>query len=218
MGVEMRVRSRRKTTLAALWLLALLLIGCAVTGQARFYTLESLAGVVPRAEQKGPKEAPIIMGVGPVSLPEYLNRPQIVTRVGKNELRMSEFDRWAEPLKDNISSVLIENLRSLLSPDDISISSWKGRSHIDYRLTVDFIRFDVTAEGEATLVARWSLLRRGTKDIKPINKAAIITLRVAAKGDGYNARVAALNRTLEEFSQEIAKTLRGLPEYAHQKT
>jgi len=203
----MEERFYRRFSLPSLCVLALVLLGCAVTTPARFYLLEPLAGADSTAGRPGAQGA-LTIGIGPVSLPEYLNRPQIVTRAGKNELRMAEFNRWAEPLKENISIVLEENLRALLRPDGISVIAWKGSSRIDYRLSVDVIRFDVTAAGRASLVARWKLWRRGEKAKTISSKTS--TLFASSTGDGYSAMVFALNRTLEEFSREIAKTLKGL--------
>jgi len=202
----MEERFYGRFSLPALCILALVLLGCAVTTPARFYLLEPLAGADSAAGRPGAVET-LTIGIGPVRLPEYLNRPQIVTRAGKNELRMAEFDRWAEPLKENISIVLEENLRVLLRSKGIAVIPWKGSSRIDYRLSVDVIRFDVTTAGKASLVARWSVWRRGEKD-GSITKTS--TLSESSMDDGYNVMVSALNRTLEEFSREVAGTLKGL--------
>jgi len=196
-------------SLFALCILSVVLLGCAVTAPSRFYVLEPIAGADARADVRG-ENAALTIAIGPVSLPGYLDRPQIVTRAGGNELRMAEFERWAEPLKDNISIVLEENLRSLLSSEMIAVKAWKGTHHIDYRLTVDIIRFDVTPRGEASLVARWSLFGRGQKKIRPISKT--ISLKASSSGaEGYSAKVSALNRALTELSKEIARVLKDLP-------
>lgn len=192
----------------ALPLLALLLLGCAVTEPSKFYILEPLTGADTAVETPVVTER-LSIGVGPVTLPEYLNRPQIVTRAGKNEVSLSEFHRWAEPLQDNISLVLIENLRTLLSAQGISISSWKGSTRGDYRVRIDIIRFDVTSTGKATLIARWSLRERGKGGLPPVKRTS--TLRASADGPGYQTKVSALNQTLVEFSSEIAEALRTLP-------
>ena len=58
-----------------------------------------------------------VIGVGPITVPKYLDRPQIVTRSGRNQLALGEFDRWAEPLQDNVLRVLAENLAFLIPTD-----------------------------------------------------------------------------------------------------
>jgi hypothetical protein len=203
----MEKRFYGRSSLPVLCVLALLLLGCAVTMPARFYLLDPLAGA-DSAAGRLEAEGALTIGIGPVSLPEYLDRPQIVTRAGENELLMAEFDRWAEPLKENISIVLEENLQSLLRPEGIAVIPWKGSDRIDYRLSIDILRFDVRAAGKASLVARWSLWRHGEK-AGSITKT-LSTLSASSKGDGYGAMVTALNQTLDDFSREMARTLKSL--------
>ena len=67
--------------------------GCARTPQAKFYILQPSA-----VEQAKPSVSvnDMIIGVGPVDLAEYLNRPQIVTRVSNSEIHLSEFNQYDE--------------------------------------------------------------------------------------------------------------------------
>jgi hypothetical protein len=63
----------------------LALARCAGIAASRYYALS------PLPESSGPAAAPIpdggvAIGVAPVRLPEYLNRPQIVMRTGPNQL------------------------------------------------------------------------------------------------------------------------------------
>ena len=69
----------------------------------------------------------ISLGVGPVRLPGYLDRREIVTRVAQSRFDVSENDRWAEPLDENFTHVLAQNLSVLLGSD--------GSSPIHGRLT-----------------------------------------------------------------------------------
>jgi len=208
----MRESIYSRVSLLTLPLLALLLLGCAVTETSRFYILEPLTGADAVIEAPEVR-AGLSVKVGPLTLPEYLNRPQIVTRAGKNELSLSEFDRWAEPLQDNISLVLIENLRTLLSSEGFYITSWKDSSQGDYRLRVDIIRFDVTTAGKAKLVTRWSLAKRDKGASAPVTRTSTINAssNASSEGTGYKSMVSALNQTLAEFSSEIAGALRALP-------
>ena len=109
-------------TLLILIMLSVVLAGCVGTNPsqpARFYMLS------PTNDTKTPAQANIgegriTIGIGPVEIPEYLNRAQIVTRVSPTELKLAEFDRWAEPLNNNFSRVLAENLTSLLYNDPVA--------------------------------------------------------------------------------------------------
>jgi len=71
--------------------------GCASTEPSRFYILHSLSGSEAET-QIAAAENGVAIGIGPIELPEYLDRPQIVTRLSKNELQLAEFDQWVEPL------------------------------------------------------------------------------------------------------------------------
>jgi uncharacterized lipoprotein YmbA len=54
------------------------------------------------------------IGINPIVVPAYLDRPQIVTRIGANELEMAKFHCWAEPMEDSLGRVLAEDLSNLL--------------------------------------------------------------------------------------------------------
>jgi uncharacterized lipoprotein YmbA len=96
----------------------LITVGCGTTDPARFYTLSPLA--IPGTEAEAAGQG-VAIGVGPIKLPEHLDRPQIVTRTSRNELKLAEFDRWAGSLADDFSRVLAENLSILLSTDRVSV-------------------------------------------------------------------------------------------------
>lgn len=192
------------------WLLACaslsLLAACADSPSARFYVL----GSFPVEAQARAWADDVAVGLGPVELPDYLDRPQIVTRSGENELHLAEFDRWGESLKDNVTVVLAEDLTVLLPSQRVSIYPWKRSTPIDYQLAVRITRFDRTEGGEAVLSARWSVLARDGKEL--LSRESRHVERVA--GDGYGDTVAAMNRALGKFGREIAAALANLPTVA----
>ena len=121
--------------------LLIALIGCGTTTPSKFYTLSPLT----RSEQETRGSGDMIrlsVEVGPVEIPKYLERPQIVTRLSPNKIQPAAFDRWAEPLQDNVLGVLVENLTHLLWADQIVVSSWTGSKSVNYRVPVEVIRFD----------------------------------------------------------------------------
>src|SRR5262245_66066254 len=104
--------------LAVMILVASLLgLGACASTPSRFYILNALTASDTMAATAG-EQGPVI-GVGPIMLPKYLDRPQIVTRASRNQLTLGEFDRWAEPLQDNVTSVLAENLARLIPTDPV---------------------------------------------------------------------------------------------------
>lgn len=192
--------------LAAVTLGAPLMIlgGCASTQPSKFYLLTSL----PDAGTSKPvaaAERGVAIGIGPIELPPYLDRPQIVTRASENQLDLSEFNRWAEPLRDNVARVLAENLSILLSTDRAAAFPWQGSTPIDYQVTVEVIRFEGNAAGQTSLIARWSLFGTGGKEVLLTRKS---DHSVPAAGRDYEAMVSAMSRALADFSREIAAAIK----------
>ncbi len=104
----MRLNFFRKSSAMVLFI-AVLLAGCRSSApQIEFYTLNSLS---PETEKANPTDAAlnIAVGVGPVEIPQALDRPQIVTRTGPNKITLDEFHRWASPLREDFARVLAEN-------------------------------------------------------------------------------------------------------------
>ena len=138
-------------------------------------------------------------------MPEYLDRPQIVTRVSPGEVRLADFERWAEPLKGNFSRVLGENLSLLLATDRISIFPWTGAPHIDYRVIVEVTRFDGAPGNAVLLDSRWSLIQE--QDRKTLmEKRSVIT--IPAEGQDFNGLVAAQSKAVAGLSREIAAAIK----------
>ena len=74
-----------------------LLAGCASSPPARFYLLTPLqdtASLPPQADNA----RQLTLGIDAVTLPEYLDRTEIVRQASTNQLDLAEFLRWAEPI------------------------------------------------------------------------------------------------------------------------
>lgn len=186
--------------------LLVLLSGClpgAKTDPSRFYLLRSTAMGEPVLGGRK-----VSVGVGPVALPQYLDRPQIVTQTAGNQLNVSEFNRWAEPLTDNFSRVMANNLGLLLGTDQVFAFPWGGSVAIDYQVKVEVTRFVGQLGGESSLVVRWSVLGdRGRKVLLSRRSQ----LSAGASGAGYDSLVMAMNQTLTDLSREVARAIRSLP-------
>jgi len=176
---------------------------CAHTESARFYVLNSLPGVHSENTMKE-NPAKVVLGIGPIKLPEYLDRPQIMSRSGGNELEYTEFHQWAEPLKDNFARVLGENLSVLIPTNRIYFFPWKRSAGIDFQLEVDVIRFEGSLEGDSFFTVRWTLYGKDRSQPLLLEKS---TFRQTPAGKDYEAMVSALNQTLEQFSRVVAKAI-----------
>lgn len=175
--------------------------GCAATTPpSNFYMLSALPESGAEI-QKVAIDRGAAIGIGPINFPEYLDRSPIVTRLSPNKLKIGTFNRWAEPLKVNFSRVLMENLSTLLGTDSIFLYPWRNSFAIEYQIMVDVIRFDATADDQATLIARWNILGEDGKILVLKKKA---TFSKPINSSGYEAMVSALSQTLMDFSREIA--------------
>ena len=83
-----------------------------------------------------------VVGVGPVTIPGYLDRAAIVVRAAGDEVRLSEDHRWAESLKDGVARVVAENLAGMIPTDAIAVYPWKTPWAIQYRVAMEIMRFD----------------------------------------------------------------------------
>ncbi len=98
----------------------------------------------------------IAIGVGPIDFPDYLKRPEVVTRTTANRIDVSERDRWAGPLDKNFTRVLSADLATLLNTQRIQNYPWNRIIPVDYQVVVNVEQFDTNGK-QATLIARWSI-------------------------------------------------------------
>ena len=183
---------------------ALLAGGClGGTAPTRFYVLGPVDGPAVAGDRA------LTLGIGPVTLAGYLDRPQIVTRPATDKIDLGEFDQWGEPLRDGISRVLAEDLSRQLPSAKIAIFPWRGLDAVRYQVLVDVTRFDGPAGGDTALEARWRIL-----DGVTAKEVGAKTTRLAESpgGSGYPLTVSAMSRALNTLSREIAQTLVALPQ------
>jgi len=177
-------------------------IGCSNSKPSRFYLLSALSPVESAREGQG-----MSLGIGPIEFPKYLDRPQIVTRGIGNQIYIGEFDRWAEPLKQNFVRVLAENLAELLSTDNVVQHPWKHSAQIDYRVLITVNRFDATVGGDTVLHVRWSVSDADGKTLVPSRTARIEESPASA---GYEAIVQAGSQAVEQLSRQIATEIQAI--------
>jgi uncharacterized protein len=192
------------------WILLLVpllfLTGCGSTKSSRFYLLEPMRELPAKVGPSMPLD-PCILGLGPVSLPDYLDRPQIVTRNAAHTVHMDEYERWSEPLRSNFSRVLAENLSHLLPGCSVVEFQWVDLYDAQYRIVVSVLRFDGALGAQAVLEAQWSVVGRRA-EILVAPRMSRFSERVSDSSHG--ALVAAQSRTLAGLSQDIAATVETL--------
>lgn len=173
-----------------------LLTACA-SPPSRFYTLN------PTLELLAGSPSTVSVAVGPVSIPEAVNRPEMVVQVGPNQVVLDEFNQWAAPLQADIQRVVMENLARLLGTPRVSRYPQGPITTPDFRVQIEVLRFE-SMPGEAVLLdVIWTVRAKSEKD----EKTGRTTLREPAIGSSYDALVAAHSRALSLFSRELAQLI-----------
>lgn len=197
--------TRERLNAALVCLLVALLAGCGTSPKARFYTLSSAAP--PAAEASATGASAYSVNIGPVTVPDMVDRPQLVVRAGANRLLISEDNRWGEPLRNEIPKVIAQDLAGLLATYRVSAYPQRADEDADYRVIVDIQRFDSTLGGNATIEALWSVTKRSAP---PPLKGHTLATQPATGGDSYDALVAAQRRALSAVSRDIAAAIRSI--------
>jgi uncharacterized lipoprotein YmbA len=196
-----------RPTQVAIIFLALFLAGC-LGGQSaptNFYMLSPFS-LSQAGTSTSTAETRIHIGLETVVVPEYLNRNEIVVNLDNTVYRLAEFNQWAEPLDENLTRVLEENLTNLLRGDSIDVILASETSiPFDYRLEVDVLRLDGNLGDKATLVAQWALLEGEEDELKLVRRSEY---QEPAADETYKGLVLAKSRTIEKLSRDMAAAIR----------
>lgn len=199
-----RPRLSRHTLVSALLCIALGTAACASRGIVRQeYLLTSLVTDSMTNPVASGSESPAI-GVGPVTLPGYLRRPQIVTRDG-NLLHRSERNIWGGDLESDFARVLAENLGILVPSDRVSTFPWSDPKQLDYSVAVQVSRFDRGSDDRVSLRAQWRILDARTGETLRTGRASI---HEPTNGRGYDETVAAMSRAVATLGRELVEAIR----------
>ncbi len=186
----------------------LIMVSCSPFGagtqhNTKYYVLSSMQSEATPIQPI--KSLPAVgIGVGPIRMPLYLDRSDIVTRDSQNEVDIADFAQWAGPLQENFSRVLAENLSVLLATDKVSVFPFSRRKSTDYNVTVYVTRFDGMPGDKAYLRARWAILDRRRKE-SFFEKHTVVSHPTI--GDSTEALVAAKSNTVADLSREIARAI-----------
>jgi uncharacterized lipoprotein YmbA len=154
------------------------------------------------------KSKPVSLLIGPITLPAYLDRSQIVTVAAGHELTVEEFNRWAEPLKDSFYRVLLDDLSLLLGSDELYSYHIDGSISADIQVIMDVTRFDSVPGGDTCLSVFWKVIGKDGHALMAKRKSVF---RKAAGSQEMESIVTAQNQVLNQFAREIAAALQSLP-------
>lgn len=188
--------------LAGLALLALSLAACAAAVPSRLYTLAPASDAAPAESGSGP-----VLGLGPVSLPDYLDRPEIVVRTGDYGVRLAELDKWAEPLEPMLLRVLAERLRRETGSREVVLLPSRRETEPATAVVVDVDRFDAAENGDVVLEARWRIGQ--TESGRTLRTGRSLIREKGTAVPAYDGIVAAMSRAVDGLAREIAAAVPG---------
>ena len=122
----------------------------------RFYILDPAEPDTPY-EVHMDKTLPLSVGIASLRLPQYLERPQVVTRSGENRLELAEFHQWGGNLRKNMSGVLAKNLSRLLNTPEIFIYPDIPQVPPDFILELTVMKFERDQDRKVRFSVQWRL-------------------------------------------------------------
>ncbi len=189
--------------LLTLFVYCTLLSACINTPLPDYYVLTPEPATSTAAVSTGISRD-IALGIGPVTIPQTINRPNIVTPLDSNQLDVAEYHRWSEPLVDNISRVVITNLADRTGLNKLYAYPWLG-NRVDYQIRIDVLQMTGRPEEQVRLQVRWQILS-GNKPAELL-ATRLSDYRQPIGEEGYSAMVSAYSLLIAQLSNDIAATL-----------
>jgi hypothetical protein len=180
----------------------LLLSACGSAPIEHYYTLlgtSPVAHVIDAAAEPTPA-----ITIASVTLPEAVERSELVVRSGSNSVTVMETQRWAESLKSAVPRAIAGDLSRLLDGATVSVQADNASRDAKYLVYIDITRFDSVLNEAVSVDAIWSVRLAGGEQIK----AGRSSLRVPVASGGFEQLVAAHAQALGELSGEMATQIK----------
>jgi len=176
---------------------ALLLSACGSEPRIDYYSLAAPAESAP-----GAARSTLAVHIGPVSVPDAVDRPQIVTRLDDNRVNIDDSHRWVEPLKNAIPRLIADSVARQLNTPNVLTSRQSSALDIDYRVAIDVQHFDSSAN-EVFEDILWTI--RSRKGGAPRLGRSAVTEPASGGAEGI---AAAHGRALQRVAHDIAEAIR----------
>ena len=178
------------------------LASCASAPPERFYRLPSPQPAAALPTAGGP-----VIAIGPVALPELVDRPQIVTSAGSGDaavrVTVSEANRWAEPLRQAIGRTVAAQLSALLTAPQVVAYPQVQVADPAYRVTLNVQRFDAELGAQVDDDVLWTVRRVGDGQ----TRSGRSVLRVPVSGVGYEPVAVAHGAALQAVARDVAQAI-----------
>lgn len=179
-----------------------MLSACSSSSPVRYFSLNPID-----AEFRQDPDDAVMLGLGPIRMPEYLNRSQIVTRGTNAEMQVDEFSRWSEPLTTSLMRIVAADVDNLLQGVVVVVFPYEPlvRVQVNYRLVGDVSRFEADHLGRIVLEVQWGVADINGGLVVPVRRNRY-QVQASIAGDP-GAVVVAMNDALGQFSRDIAAKL-----------
>ena len=178
-----------------------LVAACGTPAKLNYYTLT----VAPAATAAAPSSRALNVYVGPITIPEAVDRPQMVYRLDANQVEIADLERWAEPLKTGIPRLVADTLARELGAATVMTSRQSATLTFDYRVAIDVQRFDFSAGDGAAVDALWTI-----RAAKGEPRTGRTQAREPAGGRDPLSMAAAHSRALDKVARDIAVAIRAM--------
>lgn len=191
---------------ARLAALALVLGACLGGGtKPSFYALSSANDSTSAPLAAKPE---LGLAVGPIEFPRYLDRPELVTRDGSNQLLVADAHRWGGSLRNEILRVVADDLGRLLGTSRVVMYPTEPRFKADYRVLLDIREFERSAGGDVVLRVRWTIASVPGGAALIVAESGIAQTIASSSWDDV---VAAESAALAALTRQIAERIAALP-------
>ncbi|MBI5504197.1 MAG: membrane integrity-associated transporter subunit PqiC [Deltaproteobacteria bacterium] len=172
---------------------------------ARYWVLGSnnaTAGAVAGSEPLGTREVHI--GLGPITLPEYLKDRRVLLRSGANQIEALPDDYWAEPLESGFPRALVYDVSQGLRTASALLYPWYSSKRVRWAVPIEVLQFETSSSGEGLLVARWRVVDEPDGAVVFASESRIVEAPAEpAAAASTEQRVAALRRGITRLAAEI---------------
>lgn len=176
--------------------LSFLLSACSSQQPTSFYLLKTIDSNIAASDFHTKS---ITVLVNPIKFPEYLDRPQMITRDSHYKLQLSEKHRWAEPLKNEFTRVFIANLNNRIFPSHALIYSELNGVQPEIQLSIEVLQLDINTDNQAVLSVKW--VSKVGNNIKRFTKKFSIPI----KDKSYESRIEAQSRAIAIFTDYVVE-------------
>lgn len=179
--------------------LLVLLTACGTSPKTNFYFLAAEHDTEITTNEN------LAVGVWQVTLPEIIDRPEIVTRTGTHTIELADFHRWAMGLSNNVSLLIANELSSNLKTGHIEVSPWSAHYKFNYQVRVH-IRVFGGKLGDESMIKGVFVILNGKGNKKILEES--FSFKEKVKDKSYDEMVAAMSRLVVSLSGQIAQAIK----------